>query len=74
MVPRTALITGASAGIGAAFAEVFAAEGFNLVIAARRENRLRELAATLERRHSVKVHVLPGDLSEPDEPARVCEG
>ena len=73
MVPRTALITGASAGIGAAFAEVFAAEGFNLVIAARRENRLRELAATLERRHSVKVHVLPGDLSKPDEPARVCE-
>jgi uncharacterized protein len=73
MVPRTALITGASAGIGAAFAEVFAAEGFNLVIAARRENRLRELAATLERRHSVKVHVLTGDLSKPDEPARVCE-
>lgn len=73
MVPRTALITGASAGIGAAFAEVFAAEGFNLVITARRENRLRELAATLERRHSVKVHVLTGDLSNPDEPARVCE-
>lgn len=73
MVPRTALITGASAGIGAAFAEVFAAEGFNLVITARRENRLWELAATLERRHSVKVHVLIGDLSKPDEPARVCE-
>jgi short-subunit dehydrogenase len=71
--PRTALITGASSGIGAAFAEVFAAEGFDLVITARREDRLRALAASLEKRHGARVHVAVGDLSEVDAAARLCE-
>jgi short-subunit dehydrogenase len=70
---RTALITGASAGIGAAFAEVFAAYGFDLVITARREDRLREAAARLERAHGRRVHVIVSDLSSREAPARLCE-
>ena len=69
---RTALITGASAGIGEAFADVFAAEGFDLVITARREDRLRTVAARLEQRHHVRVHVIVEDLSDPHAPARLC--
>lgn len=70
--PRTALITGASSGIGEAFAEVFAAEGFNLVITARREDRLRAVAARLQDRYGIRVHVAAADLSERDAPARLC--
>ena len=60
---RTVLITGASAGIGEAFAEVFAAEGFDLVLVARREERLRAVAVRLAERHGVAAHVVAGDLS-----------
>ena len=74
MHPRTVLITGASSGIGEAFAEVFAAEGFDLVITARREDRLRALAARLEERHRRCVHVIVADLAERDAPARLCDG
>jgi short-subunit dehydrogenase len=71
--PRTVLITGASSGIGAAFADVFAAKGFQLVITARREDRLRDLAASLRQRHGTRVDVIVEDLSQPDAPARLCE-
>jgi short-subunit dehydrogenase len=60
---RTALITGASAGIGEAFAEVFASEGFDLILVARREDRLRALAVKLTERHGVTVHAIVSDLS-----------
>jgi short-subunit dehydrogenase len=69
---RTALITGASSGIGEAFADVFAAEGFNLVITARREDRLRALAARLEQRYDTRVEVIVTDLEQPDAPARLA--
>jgi uncharacterized protein len=72
MTRRTALITGASAGIGEAFADVFAAEGFDLVITARREDRLRALAARLERQHGVRVQIIVEDLADPEAPARLC--
>lgn len=70
---RTALITGASAGIGRAFAEVFAANGFDLVVVARRENRLRELAASVEQRHGRRVQVLAVDLADPGAPAGIVD-
>jgi short-subunit dehydrogenase len=57
----TALITGASSGIGEAFARIFAAEGFDLVLTARREEKLQELAANMPT--ATKITVLPGDLS-----------
>ncbi len=72
MPRRTALITGASSGIGEAFAEVFAAEGFDLVITARREDRLRAVAERLTRQHGHQVHVIASDLTQRDASARLC--
>src|ERR1700759_116330 len=58
-----ALVTGASSGIGRSFAELLAAKGLDLVIVARRVQRLDELASTLSRKHGVKVTVCQIDLS-----------
>lgn len=69
---RTVLITGASSGIGEAFADVFASEGFNLVLAARREDRLQAVAARLRERHGVAAAVIVSDLAVPDAAARLC--
>jgi len=69
---RTALVTGASAGIGLALAEVFAREGWNLVLTARREDRLRAAAADLSGRFGCTVHVIAADLADPSAPARIA--
>ncbi len=63
--PGTAFITGASSGIGEAFARALAREGYNLVLAARREERLRSLSEKLRRGNPVRVETLVVDLSNP---------
>jgi uncharacterized protein len=70
---RTVLVTGASSGIGEAFASVFAAAGWDLVITARREDRLRAIAERLERQYGRRVHVITADLAAREAPARLCE-
>lgn len=66
-----ALITGASAGIGQAFARLLAEQGYSLVIVARREERLRELAGELEHSFGVSVIPLTADLADPNAPAEL---
>ena len=61
----TALITGASAGIGAALAPLFAAHGFDLVLVARREAPMKALASKLKRAHGTRTIVLVKDLLRP---------
>ena len=67
----TALITGASSGIGRALARLFAQDGHALVLVARRGSVLEDLAAELSRDHSVTVRVMPIDLAEPDAAMRL---
>ncbi len=59
----TALVTGASSGIGCELAKLFAADGHDLVLTARRESRLQQLAAELSDAHRVEVAVIAADLA-----------
>ncbi len=61
-----ALVTGASSGIGSEFAKQLAAKSLNLILVARREDRLNTLAADLKKEYSIETRVVPADLSKED--------
>ena len=63
---KTALVTGASSGIGKAFAELLAQKGYAVVLTARRADRLEALAAELTQTYGVAAHTIVADLSQPD--------
>lgn len=63
---KTALITGASSGLGLEFARIYAREGYDLIVVARSEGKLYKLKNELENAHGCHVHVLTQDLSRPD--------
>lgn len=65
---KTALITGASSGIGAVFAQELAARRMNLILVARSEDKLRALADELTGRHAIAAHVIVADLSREGAP------
>lgn len=69
--PRSALITGASEGIGLELTRLMAKEGWNLVLVARRGELLAEIAADLIKQHRVNVAVIPADLSRPEATAEI---
>src|SRR6266850_1809593 len=70
---NTTLITGASSGIGAAFARKLAAQGRNVLLVARSEDKLITLCNELGRMNSIRAQHIAMDLSEPESPARLFE-
>jgi len=71
MSKKVALITGASSGIGREFARIHAANGGDLVIIARREDKLNELKQELEKKYNIKVKVIAKDLTLPQSPIEI---
>lgn len=69
----TALITGASSGIGAALAQVFAADGADVILSARSEDKLRALADEMREKYRVKARVIAADLSLPGEAKKIYD-
>ena len=69
----TALITGASAGLGLEYAKLFAADKHDLVLVARRRERLDQLAAELASKHGVKTLVVAADLQDPAAPKQIFD-
>ena len=68
-----ALITGASSGIGLELARVFVADGVDVILSARSEDRLRELATEVRETYRVKARVIPADLSRPGQAQKIYD-
>ena len=68
---NTALVTGASSGIGAEFARLHAVKGGNLILVARREEALNKLKSELENAHNIKATVITADLAQPDSAEKI---
>ncbi len=63
-----ALVTGASSGLGVDFAHLLSGEGYNIILVARREERLREVKADLEQKYDIRAEVISMDLAETEAP------
>lgn len=72
-MPKTALITGASSGIGLEMARLFAAAKTNLLLVARSNGKLQQLAKELSTQHGIAVTILAKDLSVPDSPHEIFD-
>ncbi len=73
LAPHTALITGASSGIGLELAHLFARDGYRLVLVARNRGALRELGDELQSRYSIPVRISPKDLAHPASPGELYQ-
>ena len=69
---KTALVTGASSGIGKAFAELLARKGYAVVLTARRGDRLDALAGELKQKYGVTTHTIVADLAQPDASTQIA--
>ena len=70
---RLALVTGASAGIGAAFARILASHGYHVALTARRADRLDKLAEEISLRYGVETLTVTADLAEPESPGHILD-
>ena len=70
---RTAVITGASSGIGLELARLFAADKWNVALVARSEGKLEDLAVELQKAHGITARVIAADLAKPEAPAKILE-
>ncbi len=73
LADQWALVTGASAGLGAEFARQLASRGMHLVLVARRRELMAELAQELHMKHGTRCEIIAADLSDPSEPKRVLD-
>jgi len=70
---RLALVTGASAGIGAAFARILASHGYDVALTARRTDRLEKLAEEISLRYGVETLTITADLAESEAPGQILD-